>query len=336
MTSESTAPPAVSRRTAILAGLAGTAGTSSLLHAAVPHTSPDRAAFSGEPIDPARRGALFAAPRPDRTFDIESMTASPFGVPTAAIGIDGAIPGPEIRYTEGDVFRTLINRLDTPATLHWHGMIVPNYMDGVPGVTQYPIQAGHSVFIEYPIVQSGSYWYHSHYRLQEQMGLSGPLIIEEKRPDHDYDHDVTVFLSDWLNQSPSGIVPQLRGDQPATEAVQPATNGTYTFPGDTPFRVDLNHPGFLMNGRTLQDPWTMRVKVGDRIRLRLINGSTSSFFQVGLEDHDLEIIAADGQPVVPVTAGSVAIAVAERYDVLVTIRKAGSFTLNAAGLGSVH
>ena len=334
MSSESNPAPAVSRRTALLAGLAGTAATSSLLQATVPRTTP---ALSGDPIDPARRGALFAAPRPDRTFDIESMTASPFGVPTAAIGIDGSIPGPEIRYTEGDVFRTLINnRLDAPATLHWHGMIVPNYMDGVPGVTQYPIQAGHSVFIEYPIVQSGTYWYHSHYRLQEQMGLSGPLVVEEKRPDHDYDHDVTVFLSDWLNQSPYGMVPQLRGEQPATEAIQPATSGTYTFPGDTPFRVDLNHPGFLMNGRTLADPWTMRVKVGDRIRLRLINGSTSSFFQVGLEDHDLEIIAADGQPVVPVTAGSVAIAVAERYDVLVTIRKAGSFTLNAAGLGSVH
>ena len=335
MTQNSTSPIACSRRTAILAGLAGTAGTASLLDAASVSRPPSAA--DAPPVGPERRGSLFAAPKPDRTFDIESMTVSPFGVPTAAIGINGSIPGPEIRYTEGDTFRTLINnRLDTPTTLHWHGMVVPNFMDGVPGVTQYPLQPGHSVFIEYPIRQAGTYWYHSHFGLQEQQGLSGPLVIEEKRPDHDYDHDATVFLSDWLNQSPTGMIAQLRGEVPATEAAKPASKGTYTFPGDRHFNVDVNHPGFLMNGRTMQDPWTMKVKVGDRIRLRIINGATSSFFQVGLEDHDLEIIAADGEPVVPVTVGNLAIAVAERYDVLVTIRKAGSFTLNAAGLGSVH
>ena len=325
----------VSRRAAILAGLAGSAGTASLLNAA--SNSRPRTGSPNFPDASDRQGALFAAPMADQTLNIESMTMSPFGVPTTGIAINGSMPGPEIRYTEGDMFRTTINnRLDTPTTLHWHGMVVPNYMDGVPKVTQYPLPAGRSMFIEYPIVQSGTYWYHSHYQLQEQMGLSGALVIEEKRPEHDYDHDVTISLTDWLNQSPDGMIPQLRGEEPETEAVQPPTKGTYTFPGDRPFEVDINHSGFLMNGKTLKDPWTMQVKVGDRIRIRLINGATSSFFQVGLEDHDLEIIAADGQPVVPVKAGSIAIAVAERYDVLVTIRKAGSFTLNAAGLGSVH
>ncbi len=325
----------VTRRTAILTGLAGATATASLLDASP--LAGTRSRQAAPPVDPNRQGALFAAPKPDRVFNIDEMTAAPFGVPTKAIGINGSIPGPEIRYTEGDTFRTLINnRLDTPASIHWHGMVVPNYMDGVPFITQYPLQPGHSVFVEYPIRQAGTYWYHSHYKFQEQRGLSGPLVIEEKRPDHDYDHDVTIFLSDWLNQSPEGIIPQLRGDEPATPAVKPPKAGTNTFPGDRHFNVDLDHPGFLMNGKTLEDPWTMPVKVGDRIRLRLINGSTSSFFQVGLEDHDFEIIAADGQPVVPVKTGSIAIAVAERYDVLVTIRKSGSFTLNAAALGSVH
>merc|ERR1711965_94528 len=224
MTQNSKSAIACSRRTAILAGLAGTAGTASLLNAAVVSRPPS--AVDTPPVGPDRRGSLFAAPKPDRTFDIESMTVSPFGVPTAAIGINGSIPGPEIRYTEGDTFRTLINnRLDTPTTLHWHGMVVPNYMDGVPGVTQYPLQPGHSVFIEYPIRQAGTYWYHSHFGLQEQQGLSGPLVIEEKRPDHDYDHDVTVFLSDWLNQSPYGIIPQIRNEQTQTSAVKTPVDG---------------------------------------------------------------------------------------------------------------
>lgn len=231
------------RRTAILAGLAGAAATTTIFDAASgAGTLPGQDATLA---DPARRGALFAAPKPDRVFNIDQMTAAPFGVPTEAIGINGSIPGPEIRYTEGDTFRTQINnRLDTPATIHWHGMVVPNYMDGVPFITQYPLQPGHSVFIEYPIRQAGTYWYHSHYKFQEQRGLSGPLVIEEKRPDHDYDHDVTIFLSDWLNQSPLGMIPQLRGDEPATPAVNPPKAVTNPFPGDRHFNVDLDHPGF--------------------------------------------------------------------------------------------
>ena len=272
---------------------------------------------------------------PDYVLNVDTRELDLFGTPTPALLVNDSIPGTEIRYTEGDLFRVLVNnRLQVPCTLHWHGLIVPNYMDGVPEITQYPIAPTNSILMEYPIRQSGTYWYHSHYGLQEQQGLSGPYIIEERRPGYDYDHDVTVFLQDWLQQSPEGIIPQIRGEQPETAAVKTPVPGGAPFPGETPFNIDLNYPGYLMNGATDASPWTMPVRKGDRLRLRLINGSTSTFFRVGLEDHDLEIIAADGQPVVPVTAGNVVIAVAERYDVLVTIKKTGSFDLRAVALGT--
>jgi FtsP/CotA-like multicopper oxidase with cupredoxin domain len=294
-----------------------------------------------QPVNPAPPATdqgprrMPAAPKPDYVFNIEQKTIAPLGTPTDAILVNGADPGTEIRYTEGDMFRVLVNNtMQIPCTVHWHGLLVPNYMDGVPEITQYPIGPRQSVFIEYPIVQSGSYWYHSHYGLQEQQGLRGPYIIEEARPAYDYDKDITVFMTDWLDQSPDGIIPQIRNEQPQTDAVKTPVPGGEPFPGTKPFNIDVNYPGYLMNGKSVDDPWTMQVKQGDRLRLRLINGSTATFFRVQLEDHEMEIITADGQPVVPTKAGNVVIAIAERYDVLVTIKKSGSFTLNAVALGT--
>ena len=319
-----------SRREAILAGAAGAMAPFALVGsgAAQSKAGPD------DPSSPESR-TMPLSPKPDYVLDIESKSIAPLGTPTEATLVNGGYPGTEIRYTEGDMFKVLLNNtMQNPCTVHWHGMIVPNYMDGVPEITQLPLGAGESVFMEYPIRQAGSYWYHSHYELQEQQGLSGPLIIEEKRPDHDYDKDVTVFMTDWLNQSPYGIIPQIRDEQTQTSAVKTPVAGGEPFPGDKPFGIDVDYPGYLMNGKSFDDPWTMQVRQGDRLRLRLINGSTATFFRVDLEDHEMEIIAADGQPVVPTRAGSVVIAVAERYDVLVTIKRSGSFTLNAAALGT--
>ncbi len=319
-----------SRRDAIVAGTAGAMAPFMFLGSAQGRSKPPQ-----DDAAPAGSGVMPSAPKPDYVFDIESRSVAPLGTPTDAILVNGTNPGTEIRYTEGDMFKVLLNNtMQNPCTVHWHGMIVPNYMDGVPKITQYPLAPGQSVFMEYPLRQTGSYWYHSHYGLQEQQGLRGPLIIEEKRPVHDYDKDITVFMTDWLDQSPYGIIPQIRNEQTQTSAVKTPVAGGEPFPGEKPFGIDVDYPGYLMNGKSLEDPWTMQVRQGDRLRLRLINGSTATFFRVDLEDHDMEIIAADGQPVVPTTAGNVVIAIAERYDVLVTIKKSGSFTLNAAALGT--
>ena len=119
--------------------------------------------------------------------------------------MNGVLPGPEIRYREGDMFRvTVNNRLTVPTSVHWHGMIVPNYMDGVPGVTQAPMAPNASVFYEYPLRQTGTYWYHSHYQLQEQTGLAGPLIIEARDEPHSYDRR-RGDLSLRLARSAAGI-----------------------------------------------------------------------------------------------------------------------------------
>lgn len=322
--------PRSSRRDAIVAGAAGAMAPFALFGSAEARSKTPRedAVTSGS-------GVMPSAPKPDYVFDIESKSIAPLGKTTEAILVNGTNPGTEIRYTEGDMFKVLLNNtMQNPCTVHWHGMIVPNYMDGVPKITQYPLAPGQSVFMEYPLRQTGSYWYHSHYGLQEQQGLRGPLVIEEKRPEHDYDKDITVFMTDWLDQSPYGIIPQIRNERTQTSAVKTPVAGGEPFPGEKPFGIDVDYPGYLMNGKSLKDPWTMQVRQGDRLRLRLINGSTATFFRVDLEDHDMEIIAADGQPVVPITAGNVVIAIAERYDVLVTIKKSGSFTLNAAALGT--
>lgn len=317
------------------------AGAALPLAMSVPLASPlGNSAALAQPMPPNRsRGRAPAAPpaqvKPDYTFNIESKSVSPLGTPVEATLVNGSLPGPEIRYREGDTLRVLANNhLSVPTTVHWHGMIVPNYMDGVPEITQLPIEPSGAVFYEYPLRQTGTYWYHSHYQFQEQTGLSGPLIVEARREPYAYDHDVVVFLSDWLDQSPEGIIPQIRGEQPATAAVKPPAPGGFPFPGDKPFNVDVNYPGYLMNGRSSDHPWTLRVRRGDRIRFRFINGSTATFFHVALDGHPMQLIAADGQPVVPTQVSNFVMATAERYDVLVTVRNAGSFTLHAAALGT--
>ncbi|MFP6639169.1 MAG: multicopper oxidase domain-containing protein, partial [Myxococcota bacterium] len=226
---------------------------------------------------------LPTAPKPDHMLRIAEKSIAPLGKPTNATLVNGMLPGPEIRYREGDMFRVVLqNNLekssapDGSTTVHWHGLIVPCWMDGVPEITQLPIKSNESFYVEFPIVQTGTYWYHSHTGLQEQLGLSGPLIVEERSPEHAYDHDVTCMANDWLNQSPYDIVPQIRGEKPKTDAVRAPSGDLYNLPGaKSPFEVDVNYPGFLLNGAANDSPWTFKCAVGDRLRLRLINGATS-------------------------------------------------------------
>ncbi|MEM9660604.1 MAG: multicopper oxidase domain-containing protein, partial [Planctomycetota bacterium] len=247
-------------------------------------------------------GAAQATPpsqaKPDYVLNIEPQQIAPLGKPTHATLVNGELPGTEIRYRDGDMLRVLVNNgLPSPTTIHWHGMIVPNLMDGVPGVTQMPIAPGDALLYEYPLRQAGTYWYHSHFGFQEQTGLSGALIVEARDESFPYDHDVVVMMSDWLNQRPEEIIPQIRGQQPATVAVKPEMEDAYALSGEKPFNVDVNYPGYLINGRSNASPWTLKVRRGDRIRLRLINSSTSTFFRVALDGHELQLVAADGRPV---------------------------------------
>lgn len=256
------------------------------------------------------------------------------GPTTTAVLVNDQLPGPEIRVRENDLLRvTVENALPEETTVHWHGLLLPNYMDGVPGVTQAPIQPGRSVVYEYPIRQSGTYWYHSHVGFQEQQGHHGPLIIEATDEPGRYDHDWVIFLGDWLASDPDEVIPKLRGPASVRDPEERPKGEPHPLAGGAKFNVDVVQDAYLLNGRTADDPWVGEVKPGERVRLRCINGSTSTFFRFQVEGHDLEVTHADGQPVVPVVVDDVVIATAERYDVVVTIREAGAFRIRATPLG---
>ncbi len=289
----------------------------------------------------APRNFLPVAPKPDYVLQVTEKSISPLGKPTEATLVNGKLPGTEIRYREGDMCRVVIQNNFKDSTfpsgttsVHWHGLIVPSWMDGVPDLTQFPIGSDQSFYVEFPIVQTGTYWYHSHSGLQEQLGLYGPFIVEERSPIHAYDHDVTCMANDWLNQSPYDIVPEIRGEKPKTDAVKAPSGDLYNLPGaKADFDIDVNYPGFMLNGASNENPWAYKCSPGDRLRLRLINAGTSTTFRVALDDHEMTVIACDGNPCEPFVVDSLVIAVAERYDVLVTVKNSGAFSLHWCALG---
>jgi len=267
--------------------------------------------------------------RPDVTLSITSQTMDLFGHPISAVVAGGTWPGQAIRYRKGDQFRVLVeNRLDRPTTLHWHGLVVPTLEDGVPGISQAPIAPGDAVYYAFPLLQSGTYWYHSHVGLQEQQGLGGPLIIEDPDEPHAYDEDIGVVLNDVIDIPVEDVIPQIRAGKLMVSVTDP-----YNMADGTPFRIDVPYVGYMLNGRTPDAPWTRALKPGSRARLRLINASGSSFFRVAIDGLRLTVIAADGERVQPVTVDDLVIGTAQRYDVLVTLPGSGSHTLHAAALG---
>ncbi len=255
--------------------------------------------------------------------------------------INGIYPGPEIRLNEGDVYRAVVqNKCEKdPMTLHWHGLIVPNYMDGVPGVTQAPIEPTHSVAYEFPVVQNGSYWYHSHFGLEEQVGMAGPLIINAKEERLEYDSEHTIFLTDWLGQNPYQVLNGLEG-QKVSKAIDklifpPKGIAKNLAPDGKSFAIDIYYPYHLINGKTANDPDVLSCQPGEKIRLRFINAGASSYFRIMIEGHELEVVAKDGNYVQPVNVNNFVIAVAERYDIIVTVKEKGLFKISAAALGQV-
>jgi FtsP/CotA-like multicopper oxidase with cupredoxin domain len=274
-------------------------------------------------------------------LQIGHATLNPDGAAeVAGIVASGTMPGPEIRVTEGDTVRLQVeNEMeDVPTSIHWHGLLLPAAMDGVPGISSFPV-APKRVFVhEFPIRQSGTYWYHSHYQLQEQQGLFGAFVIEPRSEPGRYDQDAVVMLSDWLHSDPAQVVPNLRkqaaSPPPATEpnagaAAMPGmampAGGGKTSGADL---ADVEYDAFLMNGRGSDSPWTLVARPGQRVRLRLVNAGSSTYFRVSLDGHPLEVTHADGLPVEPFEVDSILMGMAECYDVVVKLSDSGSFTLH--------
>jgi len=266
---------------------------------------------------------------PDFVLSAAKHELAPFGKPIQALLTGGTWPGTTVRYRKGDQFRVLVeNRLDVPTSLHWHGLIVPTLEDGVPAVTQSPIPPGDAFFYSFPLKQAGTYWYHSHFGLQEQQGLSGPLIIEDPDEPHAYDEDLVVYLSDVADIPVNRVIPEIRDGSLQVNVADP-----YRLSDGGPFPIDVSYAGYLVNGRPPFDPWTHALRPGARARLRLINGSGSSYFRIAIDGVALEVIEADGSRVVPVTVDDLVLSTAQRCDVIVALPESGSYALRAAALG---
>ena len=248
-----------------------------------------------------------------------------------AFAVNGTVPGPLLRLREGqDVRLHVTNNLDEDSSIHWHGLLLPFQFDGVPGVSFPGIRPGERFTYEFPIRQTGTYWWHSHSGLQEQAGHYGPIIIESDTPDPRYDRDYVVLLSEFTPMHPHEIMRKLKvGEHYFQRDMLTATEGDMSGemrrmwgqmrmnPRDISDVTGSTYT-FLINGHGPQDDLQLAFKPGERVRLRVINGSAMTFFNVRLPGVPMTVIQADGQDVDEVQVDEFQIGVAETYDVIVT------------------
>ena len=309
--------------------LSAAAATSALTLA----PSPLRSALAAPARAPLLSGTEFQ-------LEIAAAPINITGRQRTATAVNGSVPAPILRWREGDtVTLAVTNRLSEPSSIHWHGILVPNPMDGVPGLTFAGIPPGETFVYRFPVHQSGTYWYHSHSAFQEQTGLYGPLVIDPKggyaQP---FDRDYVVMLSDWTDTSPETIVSNLKFQSDYYNFQQRtvgtffddvAKNGLAATVSDrlmwgqmrmSPTDI-LDVSGatytYLLNGQPPARNWTALFRPGERVRLRFINGSTMSIFDVRVDGLPMSIVQADGNEVVPVMVDEFRIGVAETYDVIV-------------------
>ncbi|NVO86283.1 multicopper oxidase domain-containing protein [Hymenobacter terrestris] len=278
------------------------------------------------------------------TLTLRQEPVNKAGKTVAAMTVNGGIPGPTIRFKEGDYAVIYVkNEMDVETSVHWHGLLLPNFYDGVPYLNTPPIKPGQTQKYEFALRQSGTYWYHSHTMLQEQSGVYGSIVIEPRQERLTYDKDLVLVLSDWTNQKPQNVLRFLkRGTEwynirkgTATPLNRVVARGA--FGAQLNFWkqrmegfdiADIYYDAFLVNGQPVQQYPEFRP--GERVRLRIINGSASTQFWLTFGGpQDPLLVAADGQDVVPVARNKTFIAVAETYDFLVTVPADGQLELRA-------
>jgi CopA family copper-resistance protein len=272
-----------------------------------------------------------------------------------AITINGTLPGPLIRFREGEkVTLKVTNTLDEDTSIHWHGLLVPFHMDGVPGVSFPGIKPKSTFTYEFAVPQSGTYWYHSHSGLQEQMGHYGPLIIDPAGDDPvQSDREYVLVLSDWSFEHPHKVFSRLKKDAAvynfqqrtagdflkearenglgATLADRASWGAMRMSPTDIS-DVTASVYTYLINGHATEDNWTAIFNSGERIRLRIINASAMTIFNFRIPGLPMTVVAADGLHVQPVETDEFQIGVAETYDVIVSPTRARPFALVAESI----
>jgi len=236
--------------------------------------------------------------------------------PFKAWTYNGQMPGPEIRVKEGDTLRVVLkNNLPEGTTIHWHGVPVPNKMDGVPYVTQKPVEPGESFIYEFKASPPGTYVYHSHESYQLDRGLYGALIIEPKEERRSYDKEYVLMLEDWATIDGGGPEASKRGRIQSGMGMMGMRGmmGRRTSSG-TPLQEPL-YDEYVINGKVFGALPPFKVKKGDKIRLRIINPSSSTIYTLRIAGHSLNVTHTDGRPVLPVKVDALRIGMGERYDV---------------------
>jgi CopA family copper-resistance protein len=274
------------------------------------------------------------------------------GRPRVAVTVNGSVPAPTLRWKEGDtVTLRVANTLTEDASIHWHGVVLPANMDGVPGLSFHGIRPGETYAYRFRVRQAGTYWYHSHSGFQEQQGLYGPLLIEPREPEpFAYDREHVVMLTDWTDESPERIFAKLKkqsdyynfhqrtlGDffrDVRTQGLKGAFADRKMWGEMRMAPTDLADVSgatytYLMNGTAPAGNWTALFRPGERVRLRFINGSAMSYFDVRIPGLKMTVVAADGQYVHPVSVDEFRIATAETFDVLVEPSGQDAFTIFA-------
>jgi CopA family copper-resistance protein len=267
------------------------------------------------------------------------------GHPSHAVTINGTSPGPLLRLKEGQRVRiSVTNTLDEETSIHWHGLLVPSEMDGVPGVSFPGIPPGETFVYEFPIIQSGTYWYHSHSALQEAEGLYAPIIIEPAAPDPaPFDREHVILLADHSAMHPHLIFKRLKQQAGVFNQQRQTLSGLLTGKDQTlQERVewarmlmdatdisDVTGAAmvFLVNGHGPKDNWTGLFRPGERVRLRFINAAAQMIFNVRIPGLKLTVVAADGQNVRPVEVDEFQIGNAETYDIIVQPSEARAYTI---------
>ncbi|WP_346380653.1 copper resistance system multicopper oxidase, partial [Acidithiobacillus sp.] len=304
------------------------------------------ASASGMPAQPAvLSGTEFH-------LEISEIPVNFTGRPRVATAVNGQIPAPILRWREGDrVTLHVTNRMPVSTSIHWHGILLPDAMDGVPGVTYPGIAPGETFVYQFEVKQSGTFWYHSHTRFQEQTGIYGPIVIEPRTPDpFSYDRDYVVMLSDWTDENPEEVFAHLKQMSDYYNYVQPTVgsfverakreglaqawhhrmlwNQMRMTPRDLSDVSGATYT-FLTNGTTPAANWTGLFKPKEKVRLRFINGSSMTYFDVRIPGLKMTVVAADGQNVHPVTVDEFRVGVAETYDVIVQPTDDQAYTIFA-------
>ena len=311
---------------------------------------PSKPAFASQSFDSANElsGTEF-------DLTIAEAPVNKTGRKAIATAVNGTVPAPTLRWKEGDtVTLRVTNRLPVTSSIHWHGILLPFQMDGVPGLTYNGIQPGETFVYRFAVNQSGTYWYHSHSRFQEQTGVYGSIVVEPRGGERfKTDREHVLMLSDWSDDDPEVVLGNLKkmsdfynfNEPTAVDFARDASrmgiqqalakrkmwNTMRMSPTDLS-DVTGAHYTYLVNGDSPNRNWTGLFKRGEKLRLRVVNGSAQSIFDLRIPGLKMTVVAADGQDVEPVTVDEFRIAVAETYDVIVEPKDDRAYTIFAQSI----